>query len=117
MNANDKRDARLRRNILVALDNARRHAPTGELSGEAVRDAAGLVAAFDGGFEDEAHCIALCRDLVLKQLATERVTGMRQGDRLRLRHLVYRLAPRGLELLQESIPPVAGVEDERLVIE
>ena len=112
--ANKARDRRLRRGLLQALHNAR-NAPRRGMYGHALRDVVGGVGMPDQ-FEDDDHLIRLARDLVNKGLAGEEVEGLRRGQRLAAHHLFLRVTDKGSDLINEDIPPIAGVDDERVEV-
>jgi hypothetical protein len=113
-NAEIERDEQLRRALLDALNLAREHAPTASLSGPVLKRQAEAGRSFDDKFDNETHCLRLCRDLVAFGLAGEKVGTIRRGERLGLEHMTYTLTPLGVQLALEQIGPVKGVWDERV---
>lgn len=109
-----KRDAHLRRRVLMVLQNATRYSLTGMLTArDVVRDAEEL--ARDGwGFESDSHAIGLFRDLVAKEMVQEHVGTRRHGQGFGLDLLKYRILDKGLDLLRENLPVDPDVEDERI---
>lgn len=115
--ANRKRDARLRRRLLSSARHGSQYAPTGYVSGRTCAEAAVAGMPDDQAFADDAHALALLRDLKAAGLLEEKVEGLRVGHRFGLDHLRVRITAAGAALLDEHVPPVPGVADERVVVE
>lgn len=109
------RDARLRRQMLETLQHARGFI-RGGLNGQTLLDVVAAGAADDQGFEDGDHFLRLAADLVNKQLAEQLIENLRRGQRLSPSHLFLKITARGSDLLDERVPPVPGIDDEREVL-
>jgi hypothetical protein len=111
--ANRERDRRLRKRLLSTLHMART-GPTGELGAQTLVDLVNSVMPPDQQFESDDHAIALIRDLVAKELATERTINLRRGERFCLRHLAVKVTAEGSSLINETLPPDPDIDDERI---
>lgn len=114
--AQKARDRRLRRQLLVVMESALAHFRTGLVGGEFLRDQANSLAARDQRFENDAHCLRLCRELVNKGLAEEQ-TGKRQqrGEPFGLAHVAFRITDKGGRLRRQEIEVDPDVDDDRMV--
>jgi hypothetical protein len=112
-----KRDERLRRRILFTLNLARGISPTGGLSGQRLMDETdGEISVSDSGYESANHFMQLCRDLRNHQLVTELTNNnRRRGQAFGPEHVSYRITAKGTQLIEEQIPPIAGIDDDRIV--
>jgi hypothetical protein len=110
--AHHRRNRRLRRRMLQALEAAR-SAPRGGLTGQALADILDAATAGDQRLENERHAIGLLRDLAGKGLIELEDVRRRSGLRFGLDMLMCRISPRGVSLLEEGIEPDPDVEDER----
>ncbi|MCC6425119.1 MAG: hypothetical protein IT447_16720 [Phycisphaerales bacterium] len=106
-----QRDRRLRRRLLETLYSARAFAPSGWYGTRAMVD---LLAAAGAAVEDEAHAMGLLTDLVNKGLIELRDTRTRKLQPYGLGCLDARIVARGSSLVEETEPPDADIEDERL---
>ncbi len=110
-----KRDQMLRRAILECLNLARAFAPSGELSGPRLQAAACAETAADFGFESDSHFLALCLDLENLGLIRKRDLGiLRRRESYSPRHVSFAITAKGTQLVEELIPPIAGIDDERI---
>jgi hypothetical protein len=117
MTEDRERDENLRRRILTVLHSARRHAPRDSgYTGDWVMDQVSKLVGRDMGFRDEGHFIALCRDLADAGVIERRSVGkLHQWQDIRAMHHQYAITFKGVQLVEELIPPVPGIADERVV--
>lgn len=109
------RDRRLRRQLLTALFECRA-SPSGWTGAVTLRDLAEAVFSDDQRFENEQHCIALLRDLLVKGLVEERQKTRRRDETFSLKHLEYRILGPGLNLHLEAAPPDPMIDDDRVPV-
>jgi hypothetical protein len=55
--------------------------------------------------------------LVEKNMVREKIIGLRRGERLELRHLLYAITGEGVGLLTESRPIDLDIDDDRVEVE
>jgi hypothetical protein len=110
------RDRKLRRMLLQQLHYVTRTAPSGDVGGETLRDyVSGQIRDPQQNFESEAHALALMRDLVNKQLASETKTTRYRGETFGLRHLRFAITAKGSSLYMGTEPVDADIDDDRVL--
>lgn len=109
-----QRDRRLRRRLLETLYNARAFAPSGWYGARSLVDLVNTAAPADANIEDEAHAMALLRDLENKGLVEHRDTRTRKLQAYGLTYLDARITARGSSLMEETLPADSDIEDERI---
>ena len=116
-NAARERDRRLRRAILQTLRFCMTTSPSGSLGAQSLADLVNGPLPSDQRFEDASHVIRLARELVEKNMVREKIIGLRRGERLELRHLLYAITGEGVGLLTESRPIDLDIDDDRVEVE
>jgi hypothetical protein len=111
--ARKKRDRRLRRRLLSALKMSLSMSPRGGLSGPVLMDATDSMTP-GTGYEDERHCLELCRSLTAKGLIEEELIQRRRGQGFGLDYVFFKITAKGLSLQEESSPPDPDIDDERI---
>jgi hypothetical protein len=114
--ADQARDERLRRQLLLTLHLARGMSPTGGLSGTRLKVESDGGFGEDLEFESDGHFIQLCRDLKNHGLIEETpLNNRRRGETFGPQHVTFSITAKGTQLIEEKIPPIAGIDDERIV--
>jgi hypothetical protein len=108
-----ERDEQLRRSMLEALYNSRQVA-MGGLNG---RTLVRVLPGGDAGIEDDDHAVKLMRDLVNLGVAQEKLLPRRRGERFGPDYLFMRITGLGVNLIDEHVPAVPGIRDERITDE
>jgi hypothetical protein len=108
------RDRRLRRKLLVALRIANQVSPSGQLSGQFLRDQVRDYLRGEPSFESDSHALDLLRSLVAAGYVEESDGRRRRGESFGLEHMLYRISEKGMRLLIEALPPDPMIEDERI---
>jgi hypothetical protein len=111
--ANRKRDRRLRRRLLQALQGAR-VGPKGGLHARTLAEHVDHMSPPAEQFEGDGHVLGLLRDLENKGLATLKDERQRTWQRYGLDYLLVRITDRGSMLLNETAGPDPDVEDDRI---
>jgi hypothetical protein len=117
--AKEDRDRRLRASLLRTAYNART-SPTGGISGRTLIVVVSADTAAEMGFEDDAHAVALLRDLRSKgllDLVADKQRRLHQGEKLSPDHLALCITDKGSMLVREQIPADPDVWDQRQEIE
>src|SRR5689334_13192770 len=109
-----RRDLRLRRRILQVLHAARVHPDAGRMCGQCVVDVIDGATPAAQRFVDDAHARGLLRDLVSASYVEERDDRWLKRQRATLELTSYRIAHRGVALVEQQVDPDPLVEDERL---
>jgi hypothetical protein len=107
-----KRDRRLRRRLLEALQDSR-VAPLAGMYGRALVDIVHGYASPSQGFEDDTHAIGLLQDLVNKGLILRADKRSRRSQPFGLDHLLYAITASGSSLLAETAGPDKDIDDDR----
>lgn len=111
--ANNKRDRRLRRRVLLMLNAARVRPESGWCGGQFLFDLVDGALPAGQRFEDEPHLLALLRDLISAGYAEERDDRTRESQQACLEFSSYRITSRGTALVTEAIDPDPLIEDGR----
>ena len=112
---NKKRDEVLRRRLLETLHLARGYSPTGGLSGVRLKAVTAESTVRDMSFEDDRHFLRLCTDLMNHGLTTRSFLERRKSQSFGVDHVAYAITAKGTQLIEEHIPPIAGIDDDRIV--
>ena len=105
-----RRDGELRRSILSALYHSR-HVAKGGLSGRAL---VYVLPTGDAGLEGDDHAVKLIRDVERLGLAKVAPLTRRRGETFGPDHLFATITALGVQLVEEDVPPVPGVDDDRV---
>jgi hypothetical protein len=109
--ANNARDARLRKRLLLALDRAQ-VGPLGGLNARTLVEVAGT-GPRGQAVEDDDHAIALLRYLVNAGYATERDERTHKRQRFGLEWMFLKVTPAGSRLAVGKGPIDPLIEDDR----
>jgi hypothetical protein len=112
--AERKRDLRLRRRILLLLHSARVRPDQGWICGRFVVDIIDGAVPTSECFADDAHAVALLRDLIAGTYVEARDDRRKTYHPEGLEFTSYRITHRGTALVEEQIDPDPLVEDERV---
>jgi len=107
-----KRDARLRRQILQAL-NAVRDPRSGWFRGQRLADVIGYASTHDGELDDQAHLLRLCDELEKSGYIEHRDDRHYQWQHHSASTLSYQITDQGLRLVNEASEPDPLIEDDR----
>ena len=112
--ANQQRDLRLRRRILLVLHAARVRPKYGWLSGRFLYDLIDGVQPGGQRFAGDDHLTALLRDLVAAGHAEERDDRWKAYQPASLDFTSYRITHRGTALIEQQVDPDPLVADDRV---
>jgi hypothetical protein len=113
--ADQHRDEKLRADMLRILKTARGNAPMHGLSGDRLMAEVSTGLSREMDFEDEAHFLRLAHDLAGAGVVEEKDKGTRQQHErfMKPRHLFFLITFKGVQLLEQKIPPIPGIPDGR----